>query len=93
MNVRTRHTIFEGEKIRHFLKMECIGCFSLLALSYNRPYLCPNATWNPNATTFASSNLVGADPYKVFVATNNTVYVANRQMGRVIIWSGGTSAH
>ena len=91
MSVRTRHTIFAEENIREFRKMECIGSFSFLALSYNRPYLCPNATWNPNATTFASSNLVGLEPCKVFIDTNNTIYVANRQMGQVIVWSEGSS--
>ena len=91
MDVRTRHTIFVKEKIREFLKMEYTGSFSFLALSYNRPYLCPNATWNPNATTFSSSNLTGIQPRKVFVNTNNTVYVANRPMGRIIVWSEGTS--
>ena len=65
--------------------------FAFLALSYNRPYLCPNATWNPNATTFASVDLVGVGPWKVFVDRNNTVYVPNRQMGRVVVWSGGIS--
>lgn len=66
--------------------------FSFLALSYNRPYLCPNATWNPNATTFASSDLVGNDPGKTFVDASNTVYVANRQMGGVIVWWEGAPA-
>jgi hypothetical protein len=58
-----------------------------LAISFNRPKFCPNASWNPNATTFANNNTVGLKPYEVFVNTNNTVYVANQQYGRVVVWS------
>ena len=54
--------------------------------------MCPNATWNSNATTFASSNLVGSQPFKVFVNANDTVYLANQQIGRVLVWPKGTSA-
>ena len=47
--------------------------------------------WNPNATTFANSDLVGTAPNEVFVDKNNTIYVTNRQTGRAMIWLGGIS--
>ncbi len=62
-----------------------ISC--LVALSYNQPKFCPNASWNPNATTFANSSTVGSQPYDIFVNTNNTIFVANQQNSRIVIWS------
>ncbi|CAF0875504.1 unnamed protein product [Adineta steineri] len=61
-----------------------------LALSYNRPKFCHNASWNLNATTFANSSTVGMKPYDIFINTNNTVYVPNRDNGHIIIWSEGS---
>jgi streptogramin lyase len=58
----------------------------VLALSYNQPKFCPDASWNPNATTFAASNIVGGGPYGIFVNTNNTVYVADKQNGQILVW-------
>ncbi len=62
----------------------------VLALSYNQPKFCPNASWNPNAITFAGSNIVGNGPFDIFVSTNNTIYVTNQQYGKVVVWSEGS---
>ncbi len=59
----------------------------ILALSYNQPKICPFATWNPNAITFATESTVGTRPYGIFVDSNNTVYVPNRQKGQIYIWT------
>ena len=57
-----------------------------IGLSYNQPIFCPNASWSENATTFASSDTIGGDPYDIFVTTNNTVYVPNRSNKFIIVW-------
>ena len=62
----------------------------LLAVSYNQPKLCPNASWNPNATTFADNNTIGGYPVHVFINTNNTIYVPNREKDYVVVWSEGS---
>ncbi len=58
----------------------------VLALSYNQPKFCSNASWNPNATTFADNTTVGLNPFGIFVNTNNTVYVADRANGTILVW-------
>ncbi|CAF0946979.1 unnamed protein product [Adineta steineri] len=55
-------------------------------ISYNRPKLCANATWNRTAITFATSITVGTYPHGIFIDTNNTVYVADGANSRVQIW-------
>lgn len=64
---------------------------SLLALSYNQPKFCPNATWNSSAITFANTTVVGVQPMDVFVNRNNTVYVPNPSNGRIVIWYKGNN--
>ncbi|CAF4116785.1 unnamed protein product, partial [Adineta steineri] len=54
--------------------------------SYNQPKFCQNASWNPDAITFASNNTVGSSPWGIFVNTNNTIYVADRANNEVHIW-------
>ncbi len=61
--------------------------FYRLAVSYNQPNISSNATWNPNAITFADNNTIGQSPFDIFINTNNTIYVPNEQTGRIIIWS------
>ena len=60
-----------------------------LAFSFNQPNFCPSTTWYPDATTFANSSTVGVEPYGLFINMNNTVYVANRQLGIVQVWFQG----
>ncbi|CAF3751894.1 unnamed protein product, partial [Rotaria sp. Silwood1] len=61
-------------------------CLLFSAISYNQPKLCPNATWNSTAITFATSSVVGSYPQGIFVDTNNTVYVAHRTNNAVLVW-------
>ncbi|CAF3888942.1 unnamed protein product, partial [Adineta steineri] len=60
-------------------------------ISYNQPKFCANATWNSTAITFATNATVGANPYVIFVNTNNTVYVADRTNNRVQVWLNGST--
>jgi len=69
---------------KSFESIEALKCF--IGLSYNQPIFCPNASWSENATTFASSDTIGADPYDIFITTNNTVYVPNRSNKFIIVW-------
>ena len=66
-------------------------CSFFRGQTINRPKLCSNATWNTAATTFANNSLVGTAPFGLFVSTNNTVYVPNRQQGRLVVWENGNS--
>jgi hypothetical protein len=59
--------------------------FFILA-SYNQPKFCPFTTWNPDAITFANKSTIGTYPYGIFVNTNNTVYVPDRENGPIQIW-------
>ena len=58
-----------------------------LAISYNRPKFYSNATWNPNGITVANSGRIGLQPFDIFINTNNTVYVVNREKGQILQWS------
>jgi hypothetical protein len=58
-----------------------------LAVSYNQPNFTSNASWNPNATTFADNNTIGQSPFDIFINTNNTIYIPNQQTGQIIISS------
>lgn len=62
-----------------------------LGISYNRPKLCPNATWNAFAVTFATVTLVGSNPWAIFINRNNTIYAANRESGIIRVWREGSS--
>jgi DNA-binding beta-propeller fold protein YncE len=57
-----------------------------LAVSYNQPKLCVNATWNKNGITFANQSTVGKEPRGIFVDYNDTIYVADYTKGRILVW-------
>ncbi|CAF1399060.1 unnamed protein product [Adineta ricciae] len=61
------------------------------SVSFNQLKFCPNATWNLNATTFANNITVGSKPYAIFIDNNNTIYVANQQYNRIVVWPDGNS--
>jgi hypothetical protein len=58
-------------------------------VSYNLPKFCPNATWNPNATTFAGQTFLGDKPVYVFVNNLNTVYIVVSGTSLVQVWLQG----
>ena len=75
-----------------FLRI-CIGLFiyqqqylTSSTFSFNQPRFRINATWNSIATTFANQSFVGANPYGIFVNSNNSIYIPNRETGQIHIW-------
>ncbi|CAF1438157.1 unnamed protein product, partial [Adineta steineri] len=68
--------------------------FLITSTSYNatinQPNLCPSTTWYINAITFANSSTVGTYVFGVFVGLDNTVYVANPQTNKVVVWYEGS---
>ena len=58
---------------------------------YNQPKLCPSASWNASAVTFATIDMVGLNPWAVFVTSNNTIYAANREKGVIRAWLEGST--
>jgi len=60
--------------------------FTFAIVSFNQPIFPPNSTWNQNATTFVKQNFVGTYPYGIFINSNNSIYVPNRQTGQIHIW-------
>ena len=63
-----------------------IKCPFRLVRSFNQPKLCPNASWNPNAVTFANSTTVGPNPIALFITNKNTIVTARRDNGQIPIW-------
>ena len=72
------------------IKINLVFLSYVLAVSYNQPKFCPNASWNPNATTFANISTVGSNPFGIFVNTNNTVYATNQVNGLILVWLEGS---
>ncbi|CAF4170401.1 unnamed protein product, partial [Adineta steineri] len=55
-------------------------------LSFNQPKFSSTATWSSNGITIANQPIVGLYPFAIFVNTNNTIYVANRENNTIVIW-------
>jgi len=60
--------------------------FLVLTLSYNQPRFCLNTTWNSIATTFTNQSFVSTQPRSIFVNSNNSIYILNRETGEIHIW-------
>ncbi|CAF3807836.1 unnamed protein product [Rotaria sp. Silwood1] len=82
--------IYVADQYNHRIQKFLLSTNSC-AVSYNQPKFSAFASWDGNAITFATSGIVGASPYGLFVSTSNTVYVANRANSRVQIWLEGSS--
>ncbi|CAF1457795.1 unnamed protein product, partial [Adineta ricciae] len=54
--------------------------------SYNQPQLSADTTWNRNAITFASKNMIGQHQSNIFIDANNSVYIIDTQNSRLQIW-------
>ena len=57
--------------------------------AYNQPKFCSSATWSSDASTFANTHDVGAEPRSLFVDTNNSVYVSATSLNRINVWPIG----
>lgn len=55
-------------------------------LSYNRPYLPANSTWNRNGTTLTNNDTVGEKPHAIFIDRENTFYFVRHQQMQLIWW-------
>ena len=65
--------------------------YFILVRSFNQPKLCRNASWNPNAITFADNITLGKIPHGLFVNKKNTVFVAHRDTGNILVWLNGSA--
>ncbi|CAF3826581.1 unnamed protein product, partial [Adineta steineri] len=72
---------FGNYRIQKFLLMK-----DSFAFSFNQPKFCSTAAWNSNGIIFANRSIVGQYPMAIFVSTNNTIYVANRENNTIVIW-------
>ncbi|CAF1548858.1 unnamed protein product, partial [Adineta steineri] len=70
-----------NHRIQKFLLMK-----DSFALPYNQPKFCPTATWNSKGITFTNQSSDDFNPIAIFVSTNNTIYVVNRQNKAIIMW-------
>ncbi|CAF1544441.1 unnamed protein product, partial [Adineta steineri] len=70
----------------HLLVTTALATNHKPALSFNQPKFSPTATWNSNGITFANRSIVGQALMAVFVNTNNTIYVANKENNTIVIW-------
>ncbi|CAF3461294.1 unnamed protein product [Rotaria socialis] len=61
------------------------------AKSYNQPNISLCALWSSDATTLANENVVGLQPAGIYIDTENTIYVADRQNGRIMVWDKESS--
>ena len=61
--------------------------------SFNQPKFCPNASWNPNAITFADQIVVGILPHNIFITTKNMIVVPQRESGQILIWRDNTTGN
>jgi len=60
--------------------------FTIATFSFNQPRFRTNATWNSIATTFAKQSFVGQYPIGIFINSNNSIYLPNRQTGQIHMW-------
>ncbi|CAF4112149.1 unnamed protein product, partial [Adineta steineri] len=70
-----------NSRIQKFLLMK-----ESFALSFNQPKFCSTAIWNYNGITIANQSIVGQYPNAIFVNTNNTIYVANKENNTIVMW-------
>ena len=62
----------------------------LAGLSFNWPELSLCASWNPDTVTVANSSSLGVLVQRIFVYTNNTLYVVAESLFRIQIWGEGS---
>lgn len=62
----------------------------ILALSFNQPKLCSNATWSENGITFVDNNTLCGPARGFFIDNNDTIFVAAHRKSQILIWSNGS---
>ena len=63
--------------------------FFYLVVPFNQPQLCSTANWNSHGITFANQSIVGEYPQGIFITTNNTIYVPNKNTNEILVWYDG----
>ena len=59
----------------------------------NPPRFYPNASWDSDATTFVNESIVGQNPFDIFIDSNNSICIPNRQTGQIHIWLNQSSVN
>ena len=80
-----------NRRMSHLPERSEIPSRCLLAVSYNEPKLCANASWNPDAITFANSTIIERDPMVLFITRENLLVTTRRGAGQILIWHNATS--
>ncbi|CAF1280063.1 unnamed protein product [Adineta steineri] len=80
---KKKHKLTISFCLRFFCNL--LSIFLVSALSFNQPKFSPAATWNSNGIIIANRSIVGERP-AIFVNTDNTIYVANRENNKIIMW-------
>ncbi|CAF4147008.1 unnamed protein product, partial [Adineta steineri] len=70
-----------NDRIQKFLLIK-----DSFGLSFNQPKFCSIATWNLTGITIANQSIVGQYPSAIFVKTNNTIYVVNKEINTIVMW-------
>ena len=63
-----------------------------LAVSYNLPKFCGNASWNPNATTFVNQTSSMINPLSIFITKRDTVYIGSDDQKKIEVWIDGNAS-
>jgi hypothetical protein len=61
-----------------------------LAISFNQPIFCPDASWNETAITFVSSNTTSYYPSALFINRKDTLFVIDSNHRYLLIWNNGS---
>ena len=85
----------EGRTSKKYCRCFRTRLFSWILLSHldntvNQPKLCPNSSWNPNATTILSYSSTGIIPVNLFVSLSDTVFIMDARSGHIFVWSNGS---
>ena len=67
--------------------IESITCSCYFsATSFNQPTFCPNASWNPDATTFATQTVISSPPIALFINRHDTIVAGYPEKRQLLIW-------
>ncbi|CAF3946187.1 unnamed protein product [Adineta steineri] len=81
---KKKHKLIISFRLRFLSNNYCI--FLVLALSFNQPIFSSTPVWDSNGITYANQSIVGFHPVAIFMSTNNTIYVANKENNTIVIW-------
>ena len=79
--------------VRRILRQRQKFCF-LFSVFYSQLQLCSNASWNENASIFASQSIIDLKAAGLFIDRQDQIYVAYYFYGRILAWTpGNANAH